>query len=130
MNTVEANIKISRVGKLTTVSVQMPIWTKESDYGNLIISLPLLGIETIAKDQDDTEKAIEEAITSFCKVADKFGQGIEKELLTLGWVHCKEDGEQILGYTLSDASETDAMLERLIQTGEDYVNPELKLETA
>ena len=129
MNTTEANIKITRKGeRISSISVFMPIWNKVSDHGNLLVQIPLLGIDTIAKDEMDAEKAIEEAIASFCIVAEKFGQGLEKELQALGWeaIDC-ETGEPLLGYNVSD---TDAMLERLMQTGENYVNPHLELEAA
>jgi hypothetical protein len=129
MNTTEANIRITRKGdKITSVSVFMPIWNKQSDHGNLLVQLPLLGIDTIAKDEKDAEKAIEEAITSFCIVAEKFGQGVEKELLSLGWTAIdSETGDPLLGYTVSDNSDTDIMLERLMQTGDNYVNQNLEI---
>lgn len=99
-----------------------------SDHGNLLVQLPLLGIDTIAKDEIDAEKAIEEAIASFCFVAEHFGQGLEKELQALGWMAINgETGEPLLGYSVSD---TDVMLERLMQTGENYVNPHLEVEAA
>lgn len=129
MKTTEANIKITRSeDKLTSISVFMPIWNKISDHGNLLVQLPLLGIDTIAKDEIDAEKAIEEAIASFCFVAEHFGQGLVKELQALGWIAFDgETGEPLLGYNVSDA---DAMLERLMQTGENYVNPHLEVEAA
>lgn len=129
MNTTEANIKITRIGdKITSISVFMPIWNKMSDQGNLLVQLPLLGIETIAKDEIDAEKAIEEAIASFCFVSEHFGQGLEKELQVLGWISIDgETGEPLLGYSVSD---TDVMLERLMQTGENYVNSHLEVEAA
>ena len=126
MNTTEANIKITRNGdKISSISVFMPIWNKQSDHGNLLVQLPLLGIETIAKDEIDAEKAIEEAIASFCIVSEKFGQGIEKELQSLGWIQIDgETGEPVLGYNVSD---TDVMLERLMLTGENYINQHLEI---
>lgn len=129
MITTEANIEITRVGeKISSVSVFMPIWNKLSDNGNLLVQLPLLGLETIAKDEIDAEKAIEEAIASFCFVSEKFGQGLEKELQALGWEAIDiETGNPLFGYNVSD---TEAMLERLMQTGENYVNPHLEVEAA
>jgi hypothetical protein len=126
MNTTEANIKITRNGKkISSISVFMPIWNKQSDHGNLLVQLPLLGIETIAKDENDAEKAIDEAIASFCIVSEKFGQGIEKELQALGWIHIDDEtGEPVLGYNVSD---TDVMLERLMLTGENYINQHLEI---
>jgi len=129
MNTTEANIKITRKGgKIDSISVFMPIWNKQSDHGNLLVKLPLLGIETIAKDEKDAEKAIEEAIASFCVVSEKFGQGVEKELILLGWTAIDgETGEPVLGYTISDQFDADAILERLMQTGDNYVNQHLEI---
>lgn len=129
MNIEEANIKITRTGnKLSSISVLMPIWNKLSDHGNLIVSLPVLGIDTIAKDENDSEKAIEEAIISFCIVAERFGQGIEKELQSMGWVMVANDNnEPVLGYNISDP---DAILERILLTGESYVNTHLEIANA
>lgn len=126
MSTNEANITITRnKGKLASVSVLMPIWSKPSDQGKIIVKLPLLGIETFAKDEADTEKAIEEAIESFCLVAEKLGQGLEKELQALDWKLVDiESGDQVLGY---DAGDPDSLIERLIQTGENYVNKKLEI---
>jgi hypothetical protein len=121
--TTEASITITKdEGKITFISVQMPIWTKWNDFGNLSVRIPLLGLETIAKDDNDAEKAIEEAIVSFCVVAEKFGQGIEKELAVLGW-RCA--GNDNLAYDIND---TDVVLEEIFKTSESYVNPRLKLE--
>ncbi len=129
MNTTEANIKITRSGdEITSISVFMPIWSKNSNHENLLIQIPLLGIETIALNEFDSEKAIEEAIISFCIVSEKFGQGVEKELICLGWTMTdQETGEPILGYTVSDNTETDIMLERLMQTGDNYINQHLAI---
>lgn len=128
MNEIEANIRITTQEGKRFISVFMPVWHKQSDQGNLVVSLPLLGIETIAKDEKDSEKAIEEAITSFCIVADKFGQGIEKELFSLGWTLVDDiTGTPVLGYTISDSTDTDRVVERLMQTGDQYVNSHLEI---
>ena len=129
MSTTEASIKITRKGgKLAFISVSMPVWNKISDHDNLLIKLPLLGIDTIARDEMDAEKAIEEAIISFCVIADKFGQGIEVELQALGWKSFScDNNEPGLEY---DVPESDDMLERLMGTGENYVNPHLLFDIA
>lgn len=126
MNSSKAKIKIFRNGEtLTCISVNMPTWAKETNQGNLLVKLPLLGIETIAKDEIAAERAIEEAIASFCIAAEEFGQGVEKELQALGWVLVdSESGEPLFGYNVSEA---DALLKRLMQTGENYVNPHLEI---
>lgn len=126
MNIIEANIEIIRTGKkLVSVSVSMPVWSKESEFdGNILVQLPLLDIDTIAKDEQDAEIAIKEAIQSFCVAAEKFGEGIEKELQALGWKRVDQNGNPILGFCVS---ETDDLLERLLQTGDSYINPKLEI---
>lgn len=126
MHIPEANIEIIRdKDGETFISVSMPVWSKKSEFDdNLIVRLPLLGIETIAENEKDAEVAIEEAIKSFCIASDKFGEGIETELQSLGWVRVDHNGNPILGYCVSDA---DAVIDRLLQTGDNYSNPKLEI---
>jgi hypothetical protein len=126
MNTVGANIEITRTGnKLVSISVSMPVWSKQSEFdGNIHVKLPLLDIDTIAKNEQDAEFAIKEAIQSFCIASEKFGEGIEKELQALGWKQVDQNGNHVLGFCVS---ETDELLERLLQTGDNYVNPKLEI---
>ncbi|MBS1743952.1 MAG: hypothetical protein JST81_13040 [Bacteroidetes bacterium] len=126
MNTIEANIEITRTGdKLVSISVSMPVWSKESEFdGNIHVQLPLLNIDTIASDEKDAEFAIKEAIQSFCIASEKFGEGVEKELQALGWKQVDQDGNHILGFCVS---ETDELLDRLLQTGDNYINPKLEI---
>lgn len=127
MNTMEANIKISRRpdGKLASVAVLIPVWNKISDHGNLFVSIPLLGIETVAKDEKDAEVAIRDSIHAFCLVAEKCGQGLEQELMSLGWVHIDgETGEPVLGY---DAGNPDDVLDRIFKTADNYANDHLEI---
>lgn len=129
MSTSEANIKITRrAGKLSVISVSMPVWSKISSHDNLLIKLPLLGIDTIAKDEMDAEKAIEEAIISFCIVADRFGKGVERELEALGWkIFSRDKDAPGLEYEVPESQD---MLERLLETGENYANPHLIVDLA
>lgn len=100
MNITEANIEITRTGiKLASISISMPVWSKKSEFDeNILVKLPLLDIDTIAKNELDTEIAIKEAIQSFCIAAEKFGQGIEKELQALGWKRVDQNGNLVLGF--------------------------------
>jgi hypothetical protein len=128
MNIPEANIEITRKrNKLVSISVSMPIWTKESTCGNINIQIPCLLIETMAKDDKDAEKAIQEAIQSFCKASEEFGQGVEKELQSIGWKHVDQHGKPVLGYSVSD---TNAVINRILETGESYVNPHVDIAHA
>ena len=125
----EANItiKLEADGK-TSVAVLMPVWVKTTEYGTLKISLPLLGLDTYAKNEEDADNAIDEAIIAFCVMAKKYGQGVQKELQSLGWQLMDDSGQQpALGYCVSD---TDSLLERLFQTGDSYAKSNLLLEAA
>lgn len=127
MNTIiEANIEITRTQRnRVAISVSMPVWSKESEFDNNIhVHLPLLNIDTIAKNEQDAETAIKEAIQSFCIAAEKFGQGIEAELQALGWKRVDKNGNPILGFCVS---ETEELLDRLLQTGDNYINPKLEI---
>ena len=126
MNTIEANIEITRADdKLVSISVSMPVWSKESEFdGNIHVQLPLLNIDTIASDEKDAEFAIKEAIQSFCIASEKFGEGVEKELQALGWKQVDQDGNHILGFCVSETAE---LLDRLLQTGDNYINPKLEI---
>lgn len=124
--TTSSNFKINRTkGGHISISVLMPIWNKQLDSGNLLIHLPLLNIETYAQNELDSVEAIKEAIASFCIVSEKFGQGIENELQSIGWKSINSvSGEIDLGYCASDP---DSMLERIMQTGENYITQNLEI---
>ncbi|MFB6455314.1 hypothetical protein ACE38W_08600 [Chitinophaga sp. Hz27] len=123
--TTEANINITKEnGKITAISVLMPIWTKWNDFGHLSIQIPLLGLEALAQNDEDAEVAIEEATISFCVIAEKFGGGKEKELEVLGW---KSITNSQLEY---DIDHGDILLQGIFKACDNYVNPHLKLELA
>lgn len=121
----KANIKITKNdGKVTFISVAMPICTQRNNFGNFSVRLPLLGFETIARDGDDAKRAIEEAIISFCIIAERFGLGVEKELQGLGWKNIEEDN---LAFDINGAN---TVLKGIFNTGESYVNPQLNVSKA
>lgn len=126
MNTIDANIEITRHGKtLFSVSVIMPTWNKMEDDNVLSVNIPLLGIKTFAKNEDDAEEAVKEAIQCFCLSAEKFGQGLEKELQTLGWLRSKnEEKHVLLDYSVSD---NNYVLEQIMQTGEQHAYADLEI---
>lgn len=126
--TTDAKIRLARTetGILKSIAVTMPIWFKESNSGFFKVGLPLIGIETTAKDEEDSDIAIMEAIKVFCLVAERFGNGVEKELQALGWKPVDETtGEEILGF---DSKDPDSMLDRLMRTGENYANEIVELD--
>lgn len=86
MSTIEPSIKIVRSGeKLISIMVVMPIRVEETFDGYLRIYMPLFHTQTWAKDESDVEQAVEDTIIDYCKDAEKFGLGLEKELLEMGW---------------------------------------------
>lgn len=130
MQTNEANIEITRKDKkLFSISVVMPMWDKIGDDGFLKIDIPLFSIRTFAKNDEDAEIAIEEAIKVFCINAEKFGAGLENELRILGWSHNTENDETIsMVYNVSD---TNVVMEQIMETGEQYAHTHsLELELA
>jgi hypothetical protein len=122
----EANIEIKRHGgHLSSILVIMPKWNKVEHDDTLSVNIPLFGIKTFAKGEKDAEIAIEEAIKCFCFSAEKFGQGIERELEALGWTFVNEDeNSSLLTYTIADSN---IVLEQIMQTGEQYSH-KLELE--
>lgn len=87
MTTQEANIDIIRDsrGILKSVSLALPVWTKEAEDGFLSVNIPVLGIKTFAENDSDVDSAIKESITLFCLNAEEFGNGLENELRLVGW---------------------------------------------
>ncbi len=123
--TIEANITITKNEEnIIFISVRMPIWTKWNEFGSLSVKIPLLGFETFAKDEKDAAKAVEEAIISFCIMAERFGKGITKELQAIGW---RIAGKDNLEYGFNHI---DAGLENIFKTSEHYEKSHLKLELA
>lgn len=126
MKTTEGNIEIKRnEGKLSSISVIMPTWRKQEHDSIISINVPLLGLKTIAKDFDDADKAIEEAIRCFCIAAEKFGQGFEAELQTLGWEVSKgEKDESLLTFGIESGN---LVFEQIMETGEQFAEKDLAI---
>jgi hypothetical protein len=124
----EANIDIMRKGnKLSSVSVVMPIWDKQGQDDVLVIEIPLLGMKTFAKDENDAEVAVQESIELFCLNAEKFGKGLESELKILGWSFNNQDTE----FTSMSFNSKNVVYDHIMQTGEQVAHKlELELELA
>jgi hypothetical protein len=126
MNIHEANIEIVRHGsQLASISVIMPKWLKAEDNGLMAVNIPFFGLKTVAKNEEDAETAIEEAIKCFCISAEKFGRGIESELTALGWtVEAGEHERTLLTYSIESSN---YIVEQVMQTGEQYAHKELEI---
>lgn len=118
MTTLEANIDITRApnGILKSVSLALPVWTKESEDGFLSVNIPILGIKTFAKDESDVDSAINEAITLFCQNAEDFGNGLENELKLAGW---NSSDRKFLQSSLYWATNDD-IIDLILETGDFY----------
>lgn len=124
MKTSEANIKITRIEDvLSSISLIMPTWKHQEDT-SLSVIIPLFGIKTFAKDLDDADIAINEAIKCFCIASEKFGQGIEKELQTIGW-STVDNNHSLLNYSID--SNDNIVLEQIMETGDQFAENNLAI---
>ncbi|MBU3664002.1 MAG: hypothetical protein FGM41_12510 [Bacteroidetes bacterium] len=87
----EASVEISRdeSGTLLGLKLFMPVWVAPRLDGTFDVKLPLLAISIDAFSEDDIDVAIKEVTLAFAKSAEKFGNGLEKEIIALGWKHDK-----------------------------------------
>lgn len=125
MKITEANIDIVRTnGKLSSVSITMPIWGKVGNDDFLAVNIPLFGIKTFARDESDSEAAINEVLEAFCVNAERFGKGLENELKLIGW----DFVEQKNGFTSMSfrVSNSNSVLDQIMQTG-DRISQKLEL---
>ena len=128
MQTNEANIEIKKTnGIIESVSVIMPTWHKVEDGNSFTtVNIPLLGMKTFANTNNDSFVAINEAIKCFCIASEKFGQGIVKELQTIGWSIKEETDKCILMHY--NIAPTDFVLEQIMETGDQFAKDNLILD--
>lgn len=111
-----ASIEINRTSDHISMSVCMPFWVKDSqDPRFSTIIIPLFGLKTYAEanNDEDIKTSIEEAVKCFTISAERFGQGIEKELQVLGWKAM--DGSL-------EFMQEDPIIEQIMNTGDTYVD--------
>ena len=92
MENTESAVEIERVnGKLKSVKMVLPVWTRKSEEdGVFYASIPMLNLETYGKDEQDLDVAIKELVEGFIIICEKYGKGIEKELENLDWKKQRE----------------------------------------
>ncbi|RZJ99472.1 MAG: hypothetical protein EOO43_26265 [Flavobacterium sp.] len=122
----KGNIDISRHNGHITIAAMMPSWDKRNLDNEIIVDLPLLNIQTNAYNEDDAIIAREEVLKCFFIAAERFGNGIEEELIPLGWNIVKSDGKNT--QLEFNVPENDAVFVRMFETGEEYVTPNLEIE--
>jgi hypothetical protein len=116
MNTNEPLIEITRTDNiLSSVKVIMPTWNELRDDNKTYCKIPLLGgLNTYAMNDNDAQIAVKEAIHCFCIAAEKFGQGLENELIMLGWQELsKTDNVSVFSIHTDIAA-----FELILETGE------------
>ncbi|MFN7675345.1 hypothetical protein [Flavobacterium sp.] len=118
MKFTEANIEINRLdGKLSSITIDMPIWDKIVEDEFMSVNIPFLGIKTFAKDELDAQEAIKECVNLFCVTSEKFGSGLETELRLLGWEFISEDkGSVIMSFNTSNV-----IFDQIMETGDKFV---------
>lgn len=118
MKITEANIEINRLdGKLSSITVDMPIWDKTVEDEFISVNIPFLGIKTFAKNEIDAQDAIKECVHLFCVTSEKFGSGLETELRLLGWEFISEDkGSVIMAFNTSNV-----IFDQIMETGDKFV---------
>ena len=73
-------------GRLSTIKVIMPTWNELGEDNKIYTKMPMLGgLITYAIDELDADIAVREAIHCFCIASEKFGIGLENELMRIGW---------------------------------------------
>lgn len=120
METLETSVVMAIVRKdgiLSSVSGVMPTWQSINEDGEFVAKIPFLGMEALGSDEQDLHDSIIDCITAFCIIAEKHGEGLEKELSLLGWELVESEGE----VTTLDASGSFAeneTLSAILSTGE------------
>lgn len=112
-------MKISRRGgELVGVSIIMPTWLEKRENGSFCVKLPLLGdIQSYAESEEDVTVAVNEVVELFCRAAEKFGKGLEKELELLGWVQSLPKAKNKTVALLRYKSNNSPVFESMAQTG-------------
>lgn len=118
MKFTEANIEINRIdGKLSSITIDMPIWDKIVEDEFMSVNIPFLGIKTFAKDEIDAQESIKECINLFCVTSEKFGNGLETELRLLGWEFISEDKESVV----MSFNTSNVIFDQIMETGDKFV---------
>lgn len=114
-----SNIDIQREnGVLQSVTLVTPIWHKDLADETIEVTLPFFNLKTTAFSEEDIETAINEILEVFCKMCEKLGRGLEKELKLMGFDFTvgKEGQDNV---SMGRASKTrDFALLQLIKTGD------------
>lgn len=108
------SIEISRESnKIHSVKMVMPVWKRNGNDDLTYVEMPLLGLMTYGKGDEDVDLAIEETIKAFCIASEKFGLGLESELQYIGWKMLNETSNS----TLFVLEVKDSLMEEVMHTG-------------
>jgi hypothetical protein len=114
----EPIIEINREGKTLSVKAIIQTWNK-FEGGHICIHIPFLGgLITHAENEQDAEKAVEEAFHCFVIISEKHGMGVENELSFIGWN--KESGES-KNHSIFTIDNLNSAMESMMETGDTRV---------
>lgn len=99
--------------KVHSVKIVMPVWKKLGNDGITYVNMPLLGLNTYGKGDEDVDTAISETIIAFCIASEKFGLGLESELDFFGWKRTLNTPNSIIFNIESD----NPFMEEVMDTG-------------
>ena len=111
MEHTEASIEVLRETKITKISVVMPIWSKQIAENVIAVNIPLFGLKTYIRNEDETQNAVDESLKCFFIASEKYGIGIEGELTSLGWKSVNKSMEFM---------QENPVMEQMMETGEQY----------
>lgn len=108
----EATIDIKRDahGRLVSVSAMMPVWENENDDNSVTVRLPFLGLKFFAFDGLNPDQLIHDAMKGFFASCEKFGLGLDTELIGMGW---EKQNDSSLTFTIDNF-----IFEEIIDTGD------------
>lgn len=113
-----ATVEVIKSGdKLSMVNFVMPIWFTKLDDETFKVDIPLLGISTVAYDEQDIDAAVSEASHSFVIASERFGNGVEKELENVGWKLENNKAKTPKKHVLNVVSHKSSIEDRLFKTG-------------
>ena len=114
----EPIIEIKRDGKILSVKAIIQTWNR-SEGNHICITIPFLGgLITHAENEQDAEKAVEEAFHCFVIISEKHGMGIENELTFIGWN--REEGED-KNHSIFTIENLNSAMESMMETGDTRV---------
>jgi len=129
MSTIEPLIIITRMdNKIVTISAAIPVYIESGHEGFIEVHLPLLASMTWALNKNDIRNAVESTLISLCLGAERLGNGIERELESIGWIiNERKAGKSALRFYNAG---NNFKLNQILKSSDDFVIEELPIPTS